>query len=131
MASWFRGLFSTQWLLLLPAIIVGLVLRFAGWWGGLNRPRLLLVPVGLLLVVVVVPLAVLTWSGVSAALDARQKYRELQDELSHLTPVDLIQVTVYQSLEGRFQEAEEASSQANSRFGFLRAFQWVPVLGGG
>ena len=99
--------------------------------GRLSRPRRLLVPVGLLLLVVVVPLAVLTWSGVSAALDARQKYRELQDELSHLTPVDLIQVTVYQSLEGRFQEAEERHPRRIPRLGFLRAFQWVPVLGGG
>ena len=74
-------------------------------------------------------LGAFTWTGVSAALDARQAYRELQVELSHLTPVDLVQVNVYQSLEGRFQEAEESSAQARSRLGFLRIFGWVPVLG--
>ena len=49
--------------------------------------------------------------------------------MSHLTPVDLVQVNVYDSLEGRFREAEDASARASSRLGFLRAFKWVPVLG--
>ena len=70
------------------------------------------------------------WSGVSAALDARRAYQDLQAELSHFTPVDLIEVSVYQSLEGRFQEAEDASARARSRLGFLRAFRWVPFAGG-
>ena len=75
-------------------------------------------------------MAGITWSGVSAALDARQAYRELQSELSHFTPVDLVQVTVYQSLEVKFREAEESSDRARSRLAYLKAFQWVPLLGG-
>lgn len=79
---------------------------------------------------IAIPLGVLVWSGVSAALDARQAYRDLQAELSHLTPIDLVQVNVYQSLEGDFKEAEESSARARSRLAFLRAFQWLPVVGG-
>ena len=81
------------------------------------------------MLVIVVPLAAITWSGVSAALGARQAYRELQAELSHFTPVDLVQISVYQSLEGRFREAEENSNRARSRLAFLKAFQWVPIVG--
>ena len=47
-----------------------------------------------------------------------------------MTPVDLVQVTVYQSLEERFREAEDASAKARERLRFLRAFGWVPVAGG-
>ena len=75
-------------------------------------------------------LGLLTWSGISAALDARQAYKELEAEMSHLTPVDLIQASVYHSLEGRFLEAEERSAKARSRLGFLKAFTWVPGIGG-
>ena len=53
-------------------------------------------------VAVAVTLGYFSWSGVAAALEARQAYRELQAEMSHLTPVDLIQANIYQSLEGRF-----------------------------
>ena len=78
---------------------------------------------------VAVTLGLFSWSGVSATLEARQTYRELQAELSHLTPIDLVQVDVYQSLEGRFREAEDASARARSRLGFLRVIQWLPVVG--
>ena len=103
--------------------------RFTGWWRRLTWLRRASVLGGTVLAVLIVLLGAFTWTGVSAALDARQAYRELQVELSHLTPVDLVQVNVYQSLEGRFQEAEESSAQARSRLGFLRIFGWVPVLG--
>ena len=83
-----------------------------------------------MLIAATITLGVLAWSGISAALDAREAYRELQAELAHLTPVDLVQVNVYNSLEGRFKEAEEASEKALSRLAFLKAFQWVPVVGG-
>ena len=46
-----------------------------------------------------------------------------------MTPVDLIQASVYQSLEGRFREAEKRSATARSSLGFLKAFTWVPGIG--
>ena len=99
-----------------------------GWTRLSRRRRWAIVSGGALLVIFGV-LGGFVWSGVSAALDARQTYRELQAELSHLTPVDLIQVEVYQSLEGRFRDAEESTRKARSRIGFLRAFTWLPVVG--
>ena len=104
--------------------------RLADRWRGLSRLRRYLLAAAVVLAGIVISFGVLTWSGVSAALDARQAYRELEAELSHLTPVDLIQVNVYHSLEEKFQNAEEASARAQSRLGFLRAFQWLPVVGG-
>ena len=100
------------------------------WWRGLSRARRSAVAAGAVLVALVIPLAFFTVSGVMAAQDARQAYRDLQEELSHFTPVDLIQVNVYNSLEGRFREAEESSARARSRLAFLKAFSWVPVVGG-
>lgn len=99
------------------------------WSSGLSRRRRFSLVTGLVLAAMLVSFGIYTWSGISAALEARQSYRELQAELSHLTPVDLIQVKVYQSLEHRFQQAEESSARARSRLAFLRAFRWVPVLG--
>ena len=99
------------------------------WWSSLSRRRRFSLVTGLVLAAMVVSFGVYTWSGISAALEARQSYRELEAELSHLTPVDLIQVNVYQSLEHRFQKAEESSARARSRLAFLRAFRWIPVLG--
>ena len=86
--------------------------------------------IGAGLVGLVIAFGALTWTGVQAALDARQAYRELEGELAHFTPVDLLQVNIYDSLEDRFREAEEALARARSRLAFLGAFQWVPVVGG-
>ena len=105
-------------------------IQIADWWRGLGRRWRYSLVAGLLLAAMGIPFAFFTWSGVSDALEARQAYRDLQGELSHMTPVDLIQVEVYQSLEGRFQRAEEASARARSRLAFLKVFSWVPVLGG-
>ena len=103
--------------------------RLRDWWRGLGRLLRYALVTSIVLIGAGVPLGVFTWSGVSAALDARQAYQDLQKEMSFLTPVELVQVNVYHSLEGRFREAEESSQLARSRLGFLRAFQWVPVLG--
>ena len=100
------------------------------WWRGLGRSRRYALVAASFVAVLGIPLGVFIWSGVSAALEARDAYRELQAEMSHMTPVDLVQVNVYHSLEGKFEEAEQAVSRARSRLGFLRALQWVPVLGG-
>ena len=106
-----------------------LAAALAARWRRLGKLQRYSLVTGVMLVAVVLSLGILTWGGISAALDARQAYRQLQVEMSHLTPVDLVQVNVYHSLEGRFQEAEEASAKARSRLAFLRAFQWVPVMG--
>ena len=107
----------------------GLPISSVAWWrrASLLKRGLLAATLAL---AAIITLGLLTWSGISAALDARQAYRELEAEMSHLTPVDLIQASVYQSLEGRFLEAEERSAKARSRLGFLKAFTWVPGLGG-
>lgn len=111
-----------------PAVgqwLSGIARRWRGW----SRARRVFLAVGLGLVIALAVLGGFTWSGVSAAQDARQAYRELEAELSHLTHVDLIQVEVVQSLEGRFADAERASDRARSRLFFLKAFQWLPVVG--
>ena len=112
------------------AVRPGAASRLSGWWrrrGRLQRTSLI---AGAALLAAAVTLGVLAWTGISAALDARRAYRELQVEMSHLTPLDLVQITVYDSLEGRFKEAEDASAKARSRLAFLRAFKWLPGLGG-
>ena len=101
---------------------------FLAWWRKASlRKRSLLVAAPVLVAAIL--LGFFMWTGISAALDARQAYRELQAEMSHLTPVDLIQASVYQSLEGRFREAEKRSATARSSLGFLKAFTWVPGIG--
>ena len=100
------------------------------WWRGLSRAR----RAGMVTVVVLiglgVPLTFFTINGILAAQEARQAYRDLQDELAHFTPVDLIQVNLYNSLEDQFREAEESSDRARSSLAFLKVFGWVPVVGG-
>ena len=112
-----------------PAHVRQIPGRLVVWWKGLRRRQRIVVVAGAALASLIIVLGAFTWSGVSAALEAQRAYRELQTEMSHLTPVDLVQVNVYDSLEGRFREAEDASARARSRLGFLRAFKWVPVLG--
>ena len=111
------------------AIISRLSTKVVPWWSGLSRVIRFSLVGGAIFVAIAVTLGLFSWSGLSATLEARETYQDLQAELSHLTPVDLVQVDVYQSLEGRFREAEEASARARSRLGFLRAFQWLPVVG--
>ena len=127
-ASW-RALRSTRWSGA-RARARGLPVDISRRWARLSRLKRYSLMAALATVAVAVTLGYFTWSGVAAAREARQAYRELQAEMSHLTPVDLIQANIYQSLEGRFQEAEEASGRARSRLGFLRAFGWLPVIGG-
>ena len=99
-------------------------------WLGLGRvQRYVVAGVGVCLVAGII-LGFFTWSGISAALDARDSYRNIQAQMSHLTPLDLIQVTAYQTLEEDFKNAEEKSAQARSRLGFLKPFGWLPVVGG-
>ena len=100
------------------------------WWRGLSRVRQAVTLAGTAVFSLVVVLGVFTWSGVSAALNARDTYRELQAELYNLTPVDLVQVNVFQSMEGKFNDAQEDADRARGRLRFLKAFTWVPVLGG-
>ena len=117
-----------------PLLISGHIMRVAAgrarWWVSLSRRKRITSLVGVGLVGLVIAFGTLTWTGVQAALDARQAYRELEGELAHFTPVDLLQVNGYNSLEDRFREAEQASARARSRLAFLGAFQWVPVVGG-
>ena len=108
-----------------PAFAMSLV----RWWWHLGAIKRNSMAAGVVLIALLGTLGGFTWSGVSAALDAREAYQHLQAELSQLTPVDLIQVNVFQTLEESFQDAEESSARARSRLGFLKAFQWVPVLG--
>ena len=100
------------------------------WWRGLSRARRAGVVTVVVLVGLGVPLTFFTINGILAAQEARQAYRDLQDELAHFTPVDLIQVNLYNSLEDQFKEAEESSDRARSSLAFLKVFGWVPVVGG-
>ena len=96
-------------------------------WG--RRRRVLVISAGLIGILVIV-LGALVGTGVSAALDARRAANDLEGELRSLTPLDLIQATAYRSLEDRFREVEASAAKARSRLAFLRAFRWVPFLGG-
>ena len=99
------------------------------WWGRLSRLRRYTLVSVILAVAVLISLGGLLWSGISAALDARQAYRDLEVELSNLAPVDLIRADTYQSLEARFSKAEGSSQRARSRLAFLKALTRVPVVG--
>ena len=128
LASRWRQVRSIRWSST-PAQAKDALVRLASWWRSLSRRRRYSIAAAGLVLAVAIPFTIFTWTGVTAAQDARQQYRELQAELSHLTPVDLIQVNIYSSLEERFKGAEEASARARSRLAFLKAFTWVPVLG--
>ena len=114
----------------LPGQIRRIPRRSSHRWWGLTRRKKIASASGTILTAGLITFGFFVWTGVSAALDARAAYRDLQEDLSHLTPVDLVQVNVYQSLEGSFEEAERSSKKARSRLRFLRAFTWLPVVGG-
>jgi hypothetical protein len=69
-------------------------------------------------------------TGVAAALQARDRFDEVEAELSQLSPVDMLQANLYQSLAEQFRDAEQSAGRARSRLRFLGLFTWLPGTGG-
>ena len=99
------------------------------WHGWSRRRRITFVFLSVLGAFVIF-LVAMTATGISAALGARSAAGELEDELRGITPLDMIQVTDYQTLENQFHQVEESADRARSRLSFLRIFRWTPILGG-
>lgn len=120
-----RGISSWQ-----PTAPLGWLRRAAIRWLSWSPRRKAYSVAAFSLLALVIVFVYFLWSGVTAALEARDRFEELEVELSHLSPVDLLQVDIYQSLAGRFQEAEQSAGRARSRLRFVRLFTWLPGAGG-
>jgi hypothetical protein len=76
-----------------------------------------------------IAISAFTWAGVSASLEARRSAKALQEELSILTPLDLVDVTAFQSIATQLEALETTTGRARSRLVLLRAFHWIPLVG--
>jgi hypothetical protein len=69
-------------------------------------------------------------TGVAAALQARDRFDEVEAKLVQLSPVDMLEAGLYQSLEAQFRDAEQSAGRARSRLRFLGLLTWLPGMGG-
>lgn len=99
-------------------------------WSNWSPQRKVYSLVGLSLLALLLVFSFLLRSGIASAFQARDQFKGLETELSHLGPVDLLKVETYRSLSGQFREAEQATGRARSRLRPAGLFTWVPLLGG-
>lgn len=99
-------------------------------WLSLSRWKKTLTVGGICLLSLVGVLSFFLWTGVASALQARNHFDDVEVQLSQLSPVDMIDAVLYQSLAGQFRKAEESAMRAPSRLRFLGLFTGLPGVGG-
>jgi hypothetical protein len=82
------------------------------------------------LLTLVAMLSYFLWTGVAAALQARDHFDDVQTKLQRLSPVDMLNAGLYQFLATQFRDAEQSAGRARSRLRFLGLFKWLPGIGG-
>ena len=78
-------------------------------------------------------LGVLTFlliSGVTSAIQARDGFQSLQEQLSSGGLAELADPDSDGTLSAQFSNMERSAGQARSRLRFTALFTWVPVIGG-
>ena len=68
-------------------------------------------------------------TGLSAAFQAREDFRVLEEELSDKGFADFTNANLYGSLAEHFEAAEHSAARAKSRLWFIGLLTWVPVVG--
>jgi hypothetical protein len=75
-------------------------------------------------------LAFFLWTGVAAALQARDHFDNVEARLRRLSPGDVLDASLYQFLATQFRDAEQSAGLARSRLRFLGLITWLPGIGG-
>jgi hypothetical protein len=70
------------------------------------------------------------WTGVAAALQARDHFEDVEAKLRRFTPGDMLDVGLYQFLTTQFRDAEQSAGRARSRLHLLGLFTGLPGIGG-
>ena len=85
--------------------------------------------IGLLAAVVLAVFLFMAITGVVAAIEAKNKFETLQDELTAKGLADLGDPTVYVLLSEQFDDAQRSAGRARSRLRFAGWATWMPVVG--